>query len=374
MISLFFAVSLFLSPVLESATAARASFEDSHGKLPWFTGSLDEAITRAQLEKKLIFVDFWTTWCTWCKKIDRETYSDDSVLAATKDIVCINVDAESKLGAPFTERYKPTGFPTMVVLESDGRLRERLTGYLTPVQFKAHLARILAMPSLDELTAQVAADAANVELRWQLATRLSAAEDTTIAESHVAEIKRLDPDGKSKAMHFIALQGVMERVQKLWEQRKEAQTPGLLQAFVATETFPEVQFRAWNVLGQIYGVLARQASDPAEAGRHNAAARNAQVTAWHTAPDSEALAFGKQVLREFEANKNKLSADDELFALEVAGRIETLGAADSEALDLVACAKFMNGKKDEALAHLRRAIEIDPIYADPVRHLKEFGG
>ena len=33
-----------------------------HGELPWFEGSYEELMAKAREEKKLVFLDFWTSW------------------------------------------------------------------------------------------------------------------------------------------------------------------------------------------------------------------------------------------------------------------------------------------------------------------------
>ena len=44
------------------ALPALASPAGDHGELPWFEGSYEELIAKAQTEKKLVFLDFWTSW------------------------------------------------------------------------------------------------------------------------------------------------------------------------------------------------------------------------------------------------------------------------------------------------------------------------
>lgn len=375
MLSLLLLIATPLFPDARAPAPAPVETKaDTHGKIPWFTGTFEEALAKAKAENKVVFVDFWTSWCIWCKKLDKDTYSDDSVVAFMKDVICLNIDAESKTGEPLAKRYGVTGFPTLAVFESDGAVRAKVASYLTPAQFKTEFGRILSKPSLTELRARVEADKTNVDKRWELASRLMESGDQPGFDLQIAEIKKLDPEGKSLAMHFIAMQEVIKRVDALWQQRKPAETPALLKDFLARETYPEVQFRAWNVLGQIYGALVGQAATPEEAQRYNLEARNAQMMAWRTSPDGDALGFGKQILRELSANKDKLSEDDKGFALEVAERVERLGASDSEAIDLAAGAHFMNGKKDDAQRLARRAIELDPKNAEYKKRLTEFGG
>lgn len=50
--------ALLFTSVHTDPTAA----EGQHGKLPWFEGSYAELLAKAEKEKKLIFLDFWTSW------------------------------------------------------------------------------------------------------------------------------------------------------------------------------------------------------------------------------------------------------------------------------------------------------------------------
>src|SRR5258705_280364 len=89
---------------------ALVSAED-HGKINWFKGSFEEALAQAKASNKLVFIDFWTTWCGWCKRLNKDTFSDDTVVAELNDIICLSIDAESKTGKPIAERFHVKGVP-----------------------------------------------------------------------------------------------------------------------------------------------------------------------------------------------------------------------------------------------------------------------
>jgi len=50
------AVAALLAPAAPSATPG------DHGKLPWFEGTFEELLAKAKTEKKIVFLDFWTSW------------------------------------------------------------------------------------------------------------------------------------------------------------------------------------------------------------------------------------------------------------------------------------------------------------------------
>ena len=46
---------------------------------------------------KLGFIDFYTTWCGWCKKLDSDTFTNDTVARIlNKYYIAAKVDAETK--------------------------------------------------------------------------------------------------------------------------------------------------------------------------------------------------------------------------------------------------------------------------------------
>lgn len=89
----------------------------------------DDALARARSEKRLLMVDLYTTWCGWCKKMDRDVFSDPTVGAASQGLVAIRLDAEAG-GAGVADRFRVDGYPTILFLDGDGNLVERVNGYV----------------------------------------------------------------------------------------------------------------------------------------------------------------------------------------------------------------------------------------------------
>lgn len=372
--------ALFTSPAAapEAPALANTTIVEGHGKIAWFTGTYEEALAKAKAENKIVFIDFWTTWCGWCKKLDKDTYSDDTVVATMKDIICLNIDAESKTGAPIAAKFKISGYPALFFLNSDGTVRDQVAGYLPPDKFKSKVELVRAdKGTVGELRRAVAADPKNIDARWKLIQKLNEMSDEKAADAEKAEIKKLDPEGKSLPVHLMAFDDVLDRVNALWDAKKFSDVPALIQEFLAKETYPEVQFRCWNVLGQIYGGLAQAAGSEGnadEAKKQSTESRKAQMQAWNVVPDSDVVGFGHRIAAELYANANDLSAEDKAFALTVATKLAEKAPSDADVLETVACVQFMNGKKDDAQKTVRRCIELDPKNDQYKDRLKEFGG
>lgn len=168
MLHILLALAALSPSALETSPAAPPKAAESHGKIPWFQGTFGEALARAASEKKLVFVDFWTTWCGWCKKLDADTYPNAAVGKAMAAFVNVRVDAEAGEGVELAQRYAAHGFPTLVVVGGDEQEIDRIVGYLPPEPFEKEIRRILSgegtLPALRK-----AADANPDDLKAALA-------------------------------------------------------------------------------------------------------------------------------------------------------------------------------------------------------------
>jgi uncharacterized protein YyaL (SSP411 family) len=106
----------------------------------WLT-SVPDATAQAKKESKLVLLDFTgSDWCSWCKKLDAEVFSQAQFADyAKKNLVLVEVDfpAQKKLDAALVkandalkDKYKITGYPTLVVLKPDGTVVWNQVGYM----------------------------------------------------------------------------------------------------------------------------------------------------------------------------------------------------------------------------------------------------
>lgn len=97
-------------------------------EIPWESG-LSRAQETAKAAHKPILVDVWATWCAPCKLMDRTTYRDEAVLAALPAFVPVKLDADAN--EAFLERFRVEAFPTVLVLDEEGREIGRRRGYVS---------------------------------------------------------------------------------------------------------------------------------------------------------------------------------------------------------------------------------------------------
>jgi len=148
--------------------------------VPFRALPFDDACKAAAAEKKIVFVDFFTTWCGPCKELDRITWNDPAVAALLADkTVPLKIDAEKEKA--LAKRYGIDAYPTLLLLKADGTELDRLVGYREPAAFVGEFtAGLGGKPALKR--AREEAEAAGeksqhdqVEARYKLARELAQA-------------------------------------------------------------------------------------------------------------------------------------------------------------------------------------------------------
>ena len=368
-------LALYLPPAIALPPATTHAVSADHGKLPWFEGSYEDALKEAKAKNKLVFVDLWTTWCGWCKRLDKDTYSDDSVAAEMKDIVCFNIDAESKDGAPLAKKFNVRGYPALILLNSDGSFRDQIGGYLKPDDFKREIQRVRSgKDTVTGLRQEVEADKSNVDKRYALANKLREIDDKAGVEEQMSEIKKLDPEGKSLPMHQMAYDKVVSGINEGW-QKAQTLDIGAMQSFIEKETYPDILFQAWNSMLQMQSFLAQKASQenhPDEVKKLQADVRQSLASAWKNCPKKYVASFGKHLASAYYIDREQLTPQEKTLALDAARQAQTAEPDEPSVIDALACSLYMNGQKEEALKFNARCLTLDPKNADWQSRQAEF--
>lgn len=102
----------------------------------FFEGTLADAQEKAAQERKLIFMDAYTSWCGPCKQMSRNVFTDAEVGAFfNKHFINIKVDMEKGEGPRLAGRYRVNSYPTLLFLDEKGEVVHAAKGSRPADQF-----------------------------------------------------------------------------------------------------------------------------------------------------------------------------------------------------------------------------------------------
>jgi len=140
-----------MKKILGTLLAATLLWSVNAAETVWQT-DLPKAEAQAKTENKIVLLDFTgSDWCGWCIKFRKEVLDTPEFQAyATKNVVLVEVDFPNKkaitddlkkANAALKTKYDVSGFPTLIVLDSNGKEIGRQVGYAEggPSAFTAKL-------------------------------------------------------------------------------------------------------------------------------------------------------------------------------------------------------------------------------------------
>ncbi|MBU1820247.1 MAG: thioredoxin family protein [Bacteroidetes bacterium] len=116
--------------ILLLACGLTASAQINFEKASW-----DKIKAKAKAEKKLIFVDVYTTWCGPCKMLDSQVFSNRELgHRMNAFFVSYKADAESH-GRSLAAQFGVNAYPTGLFLDADGNLLHKFIGFKPVPEF-----------------------------------------------------------------------------------------------------------------------------------------------------------------------------------------------------------------------------------------------
>ncbi|WP_157815936.1 thioredoxin family protein [Spirosoma pollinicola] len=127
-------------------------------KVNFSSGSFRQILAQATLTHRPVFIDVSTSWCVPCKKMEKEAFNTPSIAKKINDhFIAYKIDAEKGEGESITRKYHVTAYPTLLVLNEDGTLRQKTVGYTTIATLASQLDAALKLPRQGLTLTQLAA-------------------------------------------------------------------------------------------------------------------------------------------------------------------------------------------------------------------------
>jgi thiol-disulfide isomerase/thioredoxin len=93
------------------------------------------ALLKAKQEKKLIFIDFYTTWCGPCVAFKKTILADEEVAKTMNEkFINLAIDCEKGEGPTIAEKYNIRYFPTLLLIDAEGKIVKSLSENEVPTK------------------------------------------------------------------------------------------------------------------------------------------------------------------------------------------------------------------------------------------------
>jgi thioredoxin-related protein len=149
----------------KEAATTEAKEPENYDKIPWATMDNIESLVAKKPRKTI--VDVYTPWCGPCKMMDRNTFSNAEIINQIgKNFYAVKFNAEGPDPIKFMGKdyanpkvqpnkrgrnaphqlsgfFSVRGYPTLVVLDENMKIIDKIVGYKTPEQLKLDLTKHL---------------------------------------------------------------------------------------------------------------------------------------------------------------------------------------------------------------------------------------
>lgn len=96
-------------------------------KIKWH--SYNDGVSLGEKQSKKIFVTFYADWCGYCKKMDKETFTNASVVNyLANNYVTVKVDTQKE--KTLASKFRISGLPSHMFLSEKGEIIGTQPGYM----------------------------------------------------------------------------------------------------------------------------------------------------------------------------------------------------------------------------------------------------
>jgi thiol-disulfide isomerase/thioredoxin len=114
---------------------------DQEAGIAWQRGDVDAAFAQAKASNKPVFLYWGAGWCPPCNQVKATVFNRQDFIERSRFFVPVYVDGDAPSAQRLGDRFKVSGYPTMILFKPDGEEITRLPGEVDAEQYM----RVLAM-------------------------------------------------------------------------------------------------------------------------------------------------------------------------------------------------------------------------------------
>jgi thiol:disulfide interchange protein DsbD len=134
--------------ITQAGVEGKSNAEKNHFIRIKSLADLQVELDKASISGKTVMLDLYADWCVACKEFEAITFKNKDVAMRMDQMVLLQADvtASDDIDIELLEHYGVLGLPTLLMFNQDGEQREdlRVTGFMGPKEFAAHLDLLLA--------------------------------------------------------------------------------------------------------------------------------------------------------------------------------------------------------------------------------------
>ena len=129
----------WLAPALAAGDAAAVSGPAVDWRMAASDADIAQAFALAQAERKPLLLYWGAQWCPPCNQLKATLFNRADFIARSRAVVPVQIDGDLPGAQKLGSRFKVRGYPTLILLASDGREITRLPGEVDAPQVLALL-------------------------------------------------------------------------------------------------------------------------------------------------------------------------------------------------------------------------------------------
>jgi thioredoxin 1 len=136
---IFFSGLLVLTAILifafKSADTKIVVIDNAEAGIQFVEADWAKAVAEAKKQKKMIFIDAYTSWCGPCRMLKQNTFTDKAAGDYfNKHFINIALDMEKGDGLAFAQKYQVAAYPTLFIMDAEEKSVTTSEGYINPAQ------------------------------------------------------------------------------------------------------------------------------------------------------------------------------------------------------------------------------------------------